>query len=156
MMRTALEPSLYAKARLPLEQAETLPRWCYTTQEFYDEEINRIFRKTWNFVGREDEIASPGSFLAVNLFGESIIMVRDRAGKIHAFANTCRHRGTRLLSGSGRCPATFACRRSSGAGRNLARHPHPSLRQPHMRFGRFPVNPSTREWTASSHGARSR
>ena len=105
MMRTALEPSLYAKARLPLEHAETLPRWCYTAQEFYDEEVNRIFRKTWNFVGREDEIASPGSFLTVNLFGNSIIMVRDRTGKVNAFANTCRHRGTRLLSGSDRCPA---------------------------------------------------
>ena len=105
MMSALLEPNLYTKARLPLEQAESLPRWCYTTQEFYDEEVNRIFRKTWNFVGREDEIPSPGDFLTVDLVGESLIIVRDRAGKIHAFANTCRHRGTRLLSGSGRCPA---------------------------------------------------
>ncbi len=105
MMSTVLEPSLYAKARLPLEQAESLPRWCYTAQEFYDEEVSRIFRKTWNFVGREDEIPSAGDFLTVDLFGKSIIIVRDRAGKVHAFANTCRHRGTRLLSGSGRCPA---------------------------------------------------
>ena len=82
MMSTVLEPSLYAKARLPLEQAETLPPWCYTSQEFYDEEVNRIFRKTWNFIGREDEIPSPGDFLTVDLFGKSIIIVRDRAGKL--------------------------------------------------------------------------
>ena len=105
MMTTVLEPSLYARARLPLEQAESLPRWCYTTQEFYNEEVNRIFRKKWNFVGREDEIPSPGDFFTVDLFGESIIVVRDRTRKIRAFANTCRHRGTRLVSGSGRCPA---------------------------------------------------
>ena len=105
MVSMVLEPSLYAKARLPLEQAESLPRWCYTAQEFYDEEVGRIFRKTWNFVGREDEIPSAGDFLTIDLFGESIIIVRDRAAKVHAFANTCRHRGTRLLSGSGRCPA---------------------------------------------------
>ena len=37
-----LEPSLYARARLPLAQAETLPPACYTSQEFYDEEIKRI------------------------------------------------------------------------------------------------------------------
>jgi hypothetical protein len=53
-MSTLLDPSLYTKARLPLEHAESLPRWCYTAQEFYNEEVNRIFRKTWNFVGRED------------------------------------------------------------------------------------------------------
>jgi phenylpropionate dioxygenase-like ring-hydroxylating dioxygenase large terminal subunit len=105
MMFTVLEPSLYAKARLPLEQAESLPPWCYTSQQFYDEEVSRIFRKTWNFVGREDEIPTAGDFFTVDLFGESIIIVRDRASKVHAFANTCRHRGTRLLTGSGRCPA---------------------------------------------------
>jgi choline monooxygenase len=105
MMSTLLDPSLYTKARLPLEHAESLPRWCYTAKEFYNEEVNRIFRKTWNFVGREDEIPSPGDFLTVDLFGESIIIIRDRTGKVQAFANTCRHRGTRLLSGSGRCPA---------------------------------------------------
>lgn len=108
MTTTVLEPSLYAKARLPLERAETLPRWCYTSQEFFDEEVSRIFRKTWNFVGREDQIGKPGEFFTVDLFGESIIIVRDRAGKVHAFANTCRHRGTRLLSGSGSC-RTITC-----------------------------------------------
>ena len=50
-------------------------------------------------------ISSPGDFLTVDLLGEPIIVVRDRAGKVRAFANTCRHRGTRLVSGSGRCPA---------------------------------------------------
>ena len=105
MMSTVLEPSLYTKARLPLEQAESLPRWCYTTQEFYDEEVSRIFRKTWNFVGREDEIPSPGDFLTVDLFGEFDHPCPRPGRKVHAFANTCRHRGTRLLSGSGRCPA---------------------------------------------------
>ena len=103
MATTVLEPNLYTKARLPLEQAETLPRWAYTSQEFYDAEVSRIFRKNWNFVGREDEISQPGDFFVADVVGESIIIVRDRNGQINAFANTCRHRGTRLLSGSGRC-----------------------------------------------------
>ncbi len=103
-----LEPSLYEKARLPLAQAETLPRWCYTSAEFADAEVREIFRKTWNFVGRVDEVPSSGAYFTVDLFGESIIVVRDRANGIHAFANTCRHRGTRLVNGTGRCSA-FAC-----------------------------------------------
>ena len=105
MTSTVLEPGLYAKARQPLEQAETMPPWCYTSQEFYQEEVNRIFRKTWNFIGREDEIPATGNYVTADLIGESIIVIRDRAGKLNAFANTCRHRGTRLLSGSGRCAA---------------------------------------------------
>jgi phenylpropionate dioxygenase-like ring-hydroxylating dioxygenase large terminal subunit len=103
-----LEPSLYAKTRLPLAQAETLPAWCYTSQEFYDEEVKNIFRKTWNFVGRVDEIPAAGDYFTVDLFGDSVIVVRDRTNKVRAFANTCRHRGTRLVDGKGKC-RTFTC-----------------------------------------------
>jgi len=103
-----LEPSHYAKARLPLEHAETLPTWCYTSSEFYDKEVEEIFRKSWNFVGRAEEIPSAGDYITVEVSGESIIIARDRAGVLHAFANTCRHRGTRLLDGRGKC-RVFSC-----------------------------------------------
>ncbi len=108
MAMRILEPSLYARARLPLAEAETLPRWCYTSEEFHEEEVRQIFRRTWNFVGRVDEIPASGDYLTVDLFGESIIVVRDSSNVIRAFANTCRHRGTRLVAGNGRCSA-FAC-----------------------------------------------
>jgi phenylpropionate dioxygenase-like ring-hydroxylating dioxygenase large terminal subunit len=98
----------YRKARAPALEAETLPPWCYTAPEFYAREVERIFRKTWNFVGRADEITKPGDYLVFDLVGESVIVLRDRAGALRAFANTCRHRGTRLLSGSGRC-TSIAC-----------------------------------------------
>jgi phenylpropionate dioxygenase-like ring-hydroxylating dioxygenase large terminal subunit len=103
-----LEPGLYAKTRLPLAQAETLPAWCYTSQEFYDEEVRNIFRKTWNFVGRVDEIPTGGDYFTTDLYGDSIILVRDRTNTVRAFANTCRHRGTRLVEGKGKC-RTFTC-----------------------------------------------
>ncbi len=103
-----LEPSLYAKARLPLAKAETLPRWCYTSNEFYNEEEHKIFRRVWNFVGRTDEIPTSGDYLTIDLCGESIIIVRDKSNVVRAFANTCRHRGTQLVTGTGRC-RQFSC-----------------------------------------------
>lgn len=97
------DPVHYAKVRLPYLEAETLPTWCYTSQEFYDREIDRIFKRCWNFVGRVDEIADPGDYRVIDLFGESLILIRDKSGEVGAFANTCRHRGTRLLTGEGSC-----------------------------------------------------
>lgn len=97
------DPAHYAKVRLPFLESETLPTWCYTSQEFYDREIERIFKRCWNFVGRVDEIPNPGDYRVFDLFGESIIFIRDKSGDIGAFANTCTHRGTRLLSGSDNC-----------------------------------------------------
>ncbi len=99
------DPAHYAKVRLPPLQAETLPAWCYTSDDFYRREVDRLFKPSWNFVGRADELPSPGDYLALDMFGEAIMVVRDRAGTLRAFANTCRHRGTKLLEGQGRCTA---------------------------------------------------
>lgn len=102
------DPSLYANARRPLARAETLPSFCYTSDEFYKAEVESIFTKTWNFAGRVDEIPNSGDYMTIDLVGHSIIVVRDRAGAVNAFANSCRHRGTRLVDGHGQC-RLFSC-----------------------------------------------
>ena len=102
------DPKMYARAMRPLAEAETLPPWCYTSQEFYDAEVKEIFKKTWSFVGRVDEIPGPGDFITADLCNDSVIVVRDRENSINALANSCRHRGTRLVHGSGNC-SLFSC-----------------------------------------------
>jgi len=109
MHANMFDPALYAKVRQPVLAAETLPAWCYTSREFYEREVERVFRRVWNFVGRADEIPQPGDFMTIDLFGESLLIQRDDDGVVHAFVNICRHRGTRLLDGCGnsrltRCP----------------------------------------------------
>ncbi|MBJ3776438.1 aromatic ring-hydroxylating oxygenase subunit alpha [Acuticoccus mangrovi] len=99
--QSLLDPALYARVRLPLLQAETLPPWCYTSDSFFESEVDTIFRRMWNFVGRVDEIAEPGAYMTVDVCGEPLFVVRDAEGAIRAFANTCRHRGARLLCGMG-------------------------------------------------------
>lgn len=99
------DPAHYAKVRLPVLQAETLPSWCYTSEAFYRREVEHMFKRNWNFVGREDELSKPGDYVALHMFGEGVIILRDKSGRLRAFANTCRHRGTKLLQGHGRCPA---------------------------------------------------
>ena len=99
------DPASYRQARLPALQASTLPAWCYTSERFYAREVERIFRRVWNFLGREDEVPNPGDYMTFDLCGEPILVVRDKAGAVRAFANTCRHRGTKLLSGTGNCRA---------------------------------------------------
>jgi choline monooxygenase len=99
------DPRQYDKVRLPLAEAESLPAWCYTSDAFLEREVERIFLKTWIFIGRADEIPKPGDYLSTDTAGGPIILVRDRDGGIGAFANSCRHRGARLLAGKGNCRA---------------------------------------------------
>lgn len=76
--------------------ARTLPRRYYTSPEVFLEEAERIFRRSWICVGREEEIARPGDYFLVTAAGESLIVVRDEEGAAQALYNVCRHRGTRL------------------------------------------------------------
>lgn len=103
ILENIFDPVHYEKVRLPAMEAETLPPWCYTSQVFFDREVDRIFRKEWNFLGREDEIENPGDYMTFDLLGEPILVVRDKAGQLRGFVNACRHRGTRILDGNGNC-----------------------------------------------------
>ena len=97
------DPKHYEGVRKPLLEADTMPAFTYTSPEFYQREVERIWRKTWNFIGSADQIRNNGDYFTLNFAGAPIIVLRDHDGKIRAFANTCRHRGSELLEGKGNC-----------------------------------------------------
>ncbi|MGE0716802.1 MAG: aromatic ring-hydroxylating dioxygenase subunit alpha [Alphaproteobacteria bacterium] len=95
------DPALYAGVRRPIAEATNLPPWCYTAPAFFDREIERLFHKVWNFVGRAERIANPGDYFAVDVARVPVIVVRGRDGVVRAFSNTCRHRGCLVAQGEG-------------------------------------------------------
>ena len=97
------DPRHYQAVRRPLLDAETMPAWCYTSDAFYRREVERIFQKVWNFIGAADRLRDPGDYFTINFAGVPIIVLRDTEGELRAFANSCRHRGSALLEGSGNC-----------------------------------------------------
>jgi glycine betaine catabolism A len=74
----------------------TLPSSWYTSERIFALEKERIFCRDWVCVGREEELPAAGDYRLLNLLGESLILVRNRAGELRAFYNVCRHRGSRL------------------------------------------------------------
>ena len=87
-----------ASVRKPLLEATTLPGRFYHDPAIYQEELLRIFRTMWLCVGREEDLARPGDFLTQSIGGDSVLLVRDGGGRIGAFHNVCRHRGSRLVT----------------------------------------------------------
>ncbi len=98
----------YEDVRRPLIEASTLPSWCYTSEAFYQREVEQIFLKQWNFAGRLDEIPDSGDYMSLDFCGESVIVIRGKDDVVRAFSNVCRHRSARLLEGRGRC-RTIVC-----------------------------------------------
>lgn len=109
MPANLFDPALYAEVRRPLLEASHLPPWCYTADAFYRRELETIFLKVWNFLGREDRLPKPGDYFAVRFAGVPLFVIRGRDGHLRAFANTCSHRGSRLLEGEGRCRSVIQC-----------------------------------------------
>jgi len=79
----------------------TLPWSWYTDPAVLRIEQERIFRRFWQYVGRVDEVAEPGSFRATRAGDVPVLLVRDEAGTLRALLNVCRHRGSLLCTGSG-------------------------------------------------------
>ncbi|HJR17762.1 MAG TPA: aromatic ring-hydroxylating dioxygenase subunit alpha [Gemmatimonadales bacterium] len=96
--------------QIPTNGARTLPRRYYVAPEILAEEVEKIFTQRWLCVGREARIAGPGDYFLQQVGKESIIVLRDQQGTIHAYYNVCRHRGTRLCEDhTGRLSETIQC-----------------------------------------------
>ena len=67
-----------------------------STRRSTAEEQERVFARAWLFVGHESQIPNPGDFFVSGMGEESVILCRDRAGEIHVFLNSCRHRGMKV------------------------------------------------------------
>jgi len=90
--------------------SQTLPGEYYTSADMFAEERERIFAKHWTCVGRASRLQQPGDYFLADVAGESLIVLRDQTGRLHALFNVCRHRGTRLCSeGAGRFSETIQC-----------------------------------------------
>src|SRR3989454_596713 len=71
-------------------------REIFVNEEIYRQEQERMFARAWLFVGHESQITRPGDYLVSSMGEESVILCRDRAGRIHVFLNSCRHRGMKV------------------------------------------------------------
>ena len=93
--------ALKAREGLPYDQARVMPAAFYNSDEQLELEREQLFRREWICVGRVDEIARPGAYMAFDILDEPILVVRGEDSEVRALSNVCRHRGTRIAKGSG-------------------------------------------------------
>lgn len=99
-MNSAVD-ELKANVSLPFEQARAMPPSVYTSEDFLERELSKIFAKDWFCVGRASAMASCGDYVTLELAGQPIIVLRDVQGALKAMSNVCRHRMSTLLEGRG-------------------------------------------------------
>ena len=71
----------------------TISREIFVSTDIYQQELERVFARTWLFIGHESQVPNPNDFFISRMGEESVILTRDRQGEIHVLLNTCMHRG---------------------------------------------------------------
>lgn len=115
-VHTQLDPVLKS-----VNKAKGLPNEHYVSNEIFNEEKRLVLFKNWSGIGFAKDIPETGDAKPIEFLGMPLLIVRDRAGNVGVFQNTCRHRGMILVKEPGnirgaiRCPYHSWCYDLDGA-----------------------------------------
>jgi len=87
-------PRVTAPSDVPAER--------YTSRAWHELEVERLWKRVWQFACREEDIPEVGDHHVYDIAGLSYLIVRTPAG-LKAYPNACLHRGRRLKSFDGHC-----------------------------------------------------
>lgn len=93
-----LDPARKATAEMlrTRERTYSMPQPFYNDERLFQIDMQEIFGKEWLIAGMTCEIPTKGNFITLQIGDNPILVVRGAEGKVHAFHNVCRHRGSRL------------------------------------------------------------
>ena len=79
----------------------TIPSRLYVDPEVYEQDKEKVFYRTWQYVGHVCKLPDTGAFFTARIADEGLIIVRDKDQTLRAFYNVCRHRAHRVVEGTG-------------------------------------------------------
>lgn len=84
-----------------LSKASTIPSTWYFGDDSLKQDKEKVFYRSWNLVGRQDQVAIPGDYFTTSICDESLIIVCGNDHEVRGFYNVCRHRAGHLATGAG-------------------------------------------------------
>jgi TetR/AcrR family transcriptional repressor of bet genes len=66
-----------------------LAGWVYANPRVFAVEREALFQESWQYAGHAGQLPQPGDYLAVDLGADRVLLVRDAAGDVRAFRNSC-------------------------------------------------------------------
>jgi phenylpropionate dioxygenase-like ring-hydroxylating dioxygenase large terminal subunit len=93
-----------------LIQPDRVHRAVYTDAEVFQLEMERLWSRTWIYVGHTSQIPNAGDFLTLDVAAQPVIVVRHSDSSVRVLENRCAHKGTKVVyAPSGSAGKTFRC-----------------------------------------------
>ncbi|MBK8091139.1 MAG: aromatic ring-hydroxylating dioxygenase subunit alpha [Verrucomicrobiaceae bacterium] len=80
----------------------------YSSTEFWQDEVEHLFRKSWQYIGVSDQLGKEGSYIARDIAGVPVV-VRNFGGEIKGFRNVCPHRHSMIVKEGTGCTEKLKC-----------------------------------------------
>lgn len=82
----------------PLAEAWTIPAAWYVDPRLMELERGTVFSRSWQLVGRADQLRKPGQYITLELAGEPLLVVRGDDQVLRGFFNVCRHHAAAVMT----------------------------------------------------------
>src|SRR5256885_13822396 len=93
-----------------LFEPDRVHRDVYTDPEIFQLEMERLWSRTWIYVGHTSQVREPGDFITLDIAAKPVIMVRHTDGSVRLLLNRCAHKGTKVVGDlAGNTGKTFRC-----------------------------------------------
>lgn len=84
-----------------IRKASTIDSEFYTSEEVYHASKEKIFARTWQFLGDTDDVRLSGQLSPYTILpgclDEPVLLSRDKDDALHCMSNVCTHRGNILV-----------------------------------------------------------
>lgn len=84
-------------------------RRIFSDPAVYQQEMRRIFARSWLFIAHMDQFQRPGSFFQTYMGEDPVIAVMNKKREIRVLLNNCRHRGARVCRADEGATKNFIC-----------------------------------------------
>jgi len=91
------------RAGYSLEQA------FYTDEDVFQADLKLLFYQQWLFVGHEADVPKAGDWFNYEIGDANVVVLRNSQNELRAFHNSCRHRGSKVCTGSRGNNANLVC-----------------------------------------------
>jgi benzoate/toluate 1,2-dioxygenase alpha subunit len=80
-----------------LVEPDRVHRDVYTDPEVFHLEMERLWSRTWIYVGHTSQVPAAGDYITLDIAGKPLILIRHTDASVRVLMNRCAHKGTKVL-----------------------------------------------------------